>query len=111
VSGLPVLAAGRLPAELTEAVATVPFAIAVLVIVVGLLRVVPSGRAGPAELAAALTLGLDFFLAAGLIRLSAADSFAALGRVAAIVVVRKVIGVGVRTAVTALLGMVPRLRA
>jgi uncharacterized membrane protein len=110
VSGVPV-AAGRLPAEVTDAVATLPFAIAVLVIAVGLVRVVPSGRAGPAEFAAALALGLEFFLAAGLIRLGSADSFAALGLVAAIVVVRQVIGTGVRASVRALLGMAPRLRA
>ena len=104
-------AAGRLPPEVTDAIATLPFAIAVLVIVVGLLRVVPSGRAAPAEFAAALTLGLEFFLAAGLIRLGAADSFAMLGLVALIVAVRKVIGAGVGASVRGLLGMAPRLRA
>ena len=95
------LAAARLPAELVETVSLLPFAIAVLVIGVGLLRVLPSGREGPTELAESLALGLEFFLAAGLIRLAAIDSFGALGVVGLTIVFRKVIGAGVRFAVRA----------
>jgi uncharacterized membrane protein len=94
-----VLSAQRLPPEIVEEVAAVPFAIAVLVIVVGLLRMFSSGRAGPSELTASLSLGLEFFLAAGLIRLAAIDDFGALGIVAAIIALRKVIGFGVSLAV------------
>lgn len=86
---------GTLPADVIGPVSAVAFAIAVLVITVGLARVVPSGPRGPGELAASLALGLEFFLAAGLLRLAAIDSFEALGAVAAIVLVRKVISRGI----------------
>lgn len=72
----------------------VPFAIAVLVIVVGFARVLPSGRMAPDELAASVALGLEFFLAAGLLRL-ASNEISGLGVVAAIVVLRRVIAAGV----------------
>jgi uncharacterized membrane protein len=98
--------------EFMRAVAAVPFAIAVLVITIGLLRVVPSGRSGAAELQASIALGLEFLLAAGLIRLAALDSFQSLGMVAAIIVLRLVIGAGLRFAVRALGPADPsRLRA
>lgn len=101
-SAAAVLGGPRLPPELVHGVAAVPFAIAVLVIVVGVVRVLSSGRAGPSELAAAVALGLEFLLAAGLVRLAAIDDFAALGMVALVIVVRKVVGVGIRSAVRAL---------
>jgi uncharacterized membrane protein len=107
----PLTAAARLPREVVVPVSMVPFAVAVLVIAVGLVRVATSGRLAPAEFAAALALGLEFFLAAGLLRLAAVDTFAALGVVALVIVVRRVIGAGVRASVRALLGMAPRIRA
>jgi uncharacterized membrane protein len=87
---------------LLKAAAAGPFAIAVVVIAVGLVRAASSGRAGPAELAASLALGLEFLLAAGLLRLTAIDDFGALGLVAAIVLLRKLIGTGIRFALRAL---------
>lgn len=89
----------------------VPFAFAVVVITVGLLRAGLAGRGGPAELAAGLSLGLEFLLAAGLLRLSAIDDFAGLGIVAAIVVLRRIIGAGIRFALRALDGAGRRIRA
>ncbi len=84
--------------------AGVPFTIAVMVILIGLVRAAAAGKAAPAELAASLGLGLEFFLAAGLLRLSAIDDFGALAVVAAIVVLRKLISTGIRFAVQALGG-------
>ena len=98
---LAVFAAGRLPSDLVMPISAVPFAMAVIVIVVGLVRVVPSRRVAASELAASLGLGLEFFLAAGLIRLAAINDFGALGLVAAVVLFRRVIGLGVRYAVQA----------
>ena len=77
------------------ALAGVPFALAIVVIAVGLLRAPAQGRRAPAELAAALALGLEFLLAAGLLRLSAIGDFTGLGIVAATVLARKVIGTGI----------------
>lgn len=89
----------------------VPFAFAVAVITVGLLRAGLAGRAGPAELAASVSLGLEFLLAAGLLRLSAIDDLAGLGVVAAIVVLRRIIGAGIRFALRALDAGGRRIRA
>ena len=98
--------------ELPAALAVVPLCMGILVIAIGLLRVPASGRAGPAELAASLSLGLEFFLAGGLLRLSSIDDFAGLAVVAAIVLLRKLIGTGVRFALRALgAGGVRLLRA
>lgn len=98
--------------ELANALAAIPLTIAVLVIAIGLVRVPGAGRAGPAELAASLALGLEFLLAAGLLRLSFIDTFAGLASVAAIVVLRKIISTGVRFALRALgVSRVPRIRA
>jgi uncharacterized membrane protein len=87
---------------LLEAAAAVPFAIAVTVAAVGLLRAPAAGRAAPAELAAALALALEFLLAAGLLRLSGRDDYEALAVVASIVLLRKLISTGIRFALQAL---------
>jgi uncharacterized membrane protein len=98
--------------DLLTAAADVPFALAIVVAAVGLARVPASGRGGPAELAAALALALEFLLAAGLLRLSAIDDFTALGAVAAIVLLRKLIATGLRLALRALGSARPqRIRA
>ena len=101
----------RLSAEVMMAAASLPFAIAVLVIAIAIVRVVPSGRAAPAELAGGLALALEFLLAAGLLRLAAVDELRMLGVVALIVVVRQTISAGVRQSVRGLRGSVPRVRA
>ncbi len=71
------------------------------VIALGLLRV-PARRTGAAHLAASASLALEFFLPAGLLRLSSIGDFAALGIVAAIIFVRKLIAAGIRYALGAL---------
>jgi hypothetical protein len=88
--------------SVVETAAAVPFAMAVAVIAIGLLRLAPAGAAAPAQLAASLALGLEFLLAAGLLRLSAIDDFAALAAVGAIVLLRRVISTGIGFALRAL---------
>ena len=90
------------PASVGHAASAVPFAIAVLVVAVGLVRTMGAGRSAPAELAAALSLGLEFLLAAGLLRLAAIDDFSGLAMVGAIVLLRRVIGFGIRSGLRAL---------
>jgi hypothetical protein len=107
-----VIAAGRLPPELVGYAASVPFALAVAVIAVGVARSVLAWRTAPRQLAAALSLGLELFLAAALIRLAAIDDLADLGLVAAIIALRQLISRGVGFAVRALGADAPgRLRA
>ena len=89
-----------LPGQLLVGASVVPFAMAVLIIIVGFVRVVPSGRMAPDQLAASVALALEFFLAAGLLRLATND-LRSLGVVAAIVLLRRVISAGVRFAVRA----------
>lgn len=84
------------PADLLDALAVVPFAVAGVVVAVGVARLPAAGRAAPAEFAAALGLALEFLLAAGLLRLDALPNFERIAAVGAIVVVREVIGVGLR---------------
>jgi uncharacterized membrane protein len=84
-----------------EMAAAVPFAMAVLIVAIGLLRLPAAGRAAPEELAAALALGLELLLAAGLLRLAVIDDFLSLAVVAAVVVLRKLVSTGIRLAVRA----------
>lgn len=106
------VAAVRLAPEVLKAVATVPFAIGMLVIAVGLVRTLTRRRDAAGQLAASLALGLEFLLASGLIRLAALQSLEAFGLVAIIVILRRVIGVGLAFAVAALQGRQPgRIRA
>lgn len=86
----------------TEAIATVPAGLGVLVIAVAVLRAPLAGRGASRELAAGLGLGLDFFLAAGLLRLSALDDLRSVAVVAAVIALRRVTTVGVGFAVRAL---------
>ena len=85
-----------------EGAAAVPFAMAVAVMTVALVRAGPAGRAGVGGLAAGLALGLEFLLAAGLLRLSGLGDFEALAAVAAVVLVRRLVGIGLRLGVRAL---------
>jgi uncharacterized membrane protein len=84
-----------------EAAAGVPLILSLVVFVVALGRAPASGRRAPDELASGIALALEFLLAAGLLRLSAIDDFGALAGVAAIVVLRKVIATGIRSAARA----------
>ena len=88
--------------EAIAALAVVPLLMGLLVIAVGVLRVPAAGRAGPAELAASLSLGLEFLLAGGLLRLASLDTFGALAVVAAVVLLRRLIGLGIAFGLRAL---------
>jgi len=76
----------------------VPVALALLVTTVGILRALLAPARAAAVLAGAFSLTLEFLLAAGLIRLATRPGFTALGITAAIIVVRQVIGLGLRYA-------------
>ncbi len=87
---------GVLSLDLVAAPAALISLCAIAVVVLGVLAAAGSrGRAGP-TFAAHAGFALELFLAAGLIRLAALDSFRALGTVAAIIAIRQVIGRGVR---------------
>jgi uncharacterized membrane protein len=90
------IAATHLSTDITDALAILPFAIAAFIIVFGVLRSLLAGRRAAPAMLPYLTLGLEFFLAAGLIRLAGADDFATLGVVAAIILARRVISFGIR---------------
>jgi len=68
----------------------------VLVAVIGVARAVLRPAQAQATLASALLLALEFFLAAGLLRLGQATSFTALAITAAIVVTRAIVARGLR---------------
>src|SRR5262245_61493677 len=93
--------AGTLSPELTSAVATAIVAFAALVIFVGSLSSLRAGRHTGRLLATYLGIGLEFFLAAGLVRLASVDTFKMLGLTAAILVVRRVIVLGLGQAARA----------
>ena len=87
--------------SLLAALAAVPFAMAVVVLAVGLVRLPLAGRAAPARFAASLALCLEFLLAAGLLRLSALDTYRALAVTAIVIGLRRLISFGVRAGVRA----------
>lgn len=91
----------HLSPDVTTPVAAVPFTAAVLVIAVGVVRSLVDFRRSGAELAAALKLGLELFLAAGLIRLASGPDLRTLGIVATIIAVRRISGTGIRLAARA----------
>lgn len=80
--------------ELTAAAATGIVAFACLVITVATLTSFRAGRHTGMLFATQLGIGLEFLLAAGLIRLASVDTFAMLGITAAIIVVRRAIVLG-----------------
>jgi uncharacterized membrane protein len=72
----------------------IPYAIGALIIVLGILAA-PRHRLHTARaFSTFLGLGLDFLLAAGLIRLAQQNTFVMLGIAAAIIVVRRIVLVG-----------------
>jgi len=91
-------------AHLVTVAAEVPLACAVLVAAVGVLRaVLTPGFAGDV-LAGSFSLTLELLLAAGIIRLASRPGAMFLGLVALIVLIRQVIGVGLRFGRQALAG-------
>jgi uncharacterized membrane protein len=95
------VSAPHLPSELTSTGAAVPLAIGAAIIILGALFSPFEGRRVASVLADHITLGLEFLLAAGLIRLASVQSFEMLGVVAAIIVTRRVIVIGLRLGVRA----------
>lgn len=93
--------AARLSAGITGPLASAASAIGVLVFVVGTLRALRDPSTVAVRFAATLGLTLEFFLAAGLLRLADEQSLLALAGVAAIVVLRKIAGYGVKLASSA----------
>jgi uncharacterized membrane protein len=91
-----------MPDELMTAAAAVPFSMGVAIMVVGLARLPLAGRMAPVRLSETLSLGLEFLLAATLLRLAALDTYLALSMVATTIVVRKVITAGIRLSIRAL---------
>jgi uncharacterized membrane protein len=89
-----VIPAAALSSELTTALATVIVAFAALVIFAGAFASLRAGPHAGRLLATYLGVGLEFLLAAGLIRLASSESFEMLGLAAAIIVVRRTISLG-----------------
>lgn len=96
-----VAAAGRLPEEVISVAATAIVAFAALVIFAGSLASLRAGRHTGMLTATYLGVGLEFLLAAGLIRLAGAETFAMLGLAAAIIAVRRTVVLGLRYAARA----------
>lgn len=88
------IASAQLSAELTSAVTTAIVAFAALIVFAGSLSSLRAGRHSGRLLATYIGIGLEFFLAAGLIRLASAETFEAIGLAAAIIAVRKTVALG-----------------
>ena len=84
--------------------ALVPAAIALGVVVLGVVRAVAAPRQAAGMLARALALALEFFLAAGLLRLAALQDLSSLGLAGFIVLLRRVMSFGLRFGVRAVDG-------
>ncbi len=72
----------------------IPFAIGATIIVVGVLSAPRRGLHIARALSTFLGLGLEFLLAAGLIRLASQNTFAMLGIAAAIIGARRIVIIG-----------------
>jgi Protein of unknown function (DUF1622) len=80
--------------EVLGVASLIPYAIGALIIVLGILAA-PRHRLHTARaLSTFLGLGLDFLLAAGLIRLAQQNTFVMLGIAASIIVVRRIVLIG-----------------
>jgi hypothetical protein len=82
-------------------VAAITLAIAAAIIILGACFSLFAGKRTAAVFAQQIMLGLEFLLAGGLIRLASAQGFRMLGVVAAIIVVRRTISIGIRFGVRA----------
>lgn len=87
-------ATANLSSDVTGPVAAVIVGFAALVIFAGSLTALRQGRHTGRMLATYLGVGLEFLLAAGLIRLASIDTYAMLGTAAAIIAVRRTIVMG-----------------
>ena len=100
MAALPI-ADARLPSELTSVLATATVGFAALVVVGGVVTAFRGGRHTGTLLATYLGVGLEFLLAAGLIRLASAETFAMLALASAIIAIRRTIVFGLRQAARA----------
>jgi uncharacterized membrane protein len=87
--------------DFMRAAATVPTAIGLAVVAVGVVRALAAPRHAAGSLARALALALEFFLAAGLLRLAALQDLESLGLAAFIIALRRLISYGLRFGVRA----------
>lgn len=78
-----------------EDLAAISTAAGALVVALGVMRAVVRPRSAASSFARAVVLGLEFFLAGGLLRLGDAMTFTALATVAAVVATRQVVSRGV----------------
>lgn len=99
MEGLPI--AARLSSDLTSVLATATVGFACLVIFAGAITALRAGRHTGTLLATYLGIGLEFLLAAGLIRLASVETFAMLALTGAIIAVRRTIVFGLRQAARA----------
>jgi Protein of unknown function (DUF1622) len=83
-----------LPPEVLGIASVIPFAIGAVIIVVGVLSAPRYGLHTARAFSSFLGLGLDFLLAAGLIRLAQQNTFAMLGIAAAIIATRRIVLIG-----------------
>ncbi len=95
------LAVAHLPAELVSTLAGACVAIGSLIIVAGALLSLRAGRWAGLLLANYLSVGVEFFLAGGLVRLAGDQTFAALGLAAVIIILRRMISFGIQLAARA----------
>lgn len=93
--------AGRLPPEWVAGPAAVITAFAAVVLLAGALAAVRSSGGAGRTFAAHTALALELLLAAGVLRLAAVETLESLATVAAIVAVRQVIGLGIRSGAAA----------
>jgi uncharacterized membrane protein len=80
--------------EVLGLASVIPFAIGALIIVVGVLGAPRYGLHTARAFSTFLGLGLEFLLAAGLIRLAQQNTFEMLGVAAAIIVARRIVLIG-----------------
>ena len=90
------LAAGRLPTELVEVPALLVTLAAAIVLATAVLEIARAPGAARRLLAERAGLALELLLAAGLLRLAALDSLEAYAMVATIIVIRQLIGRGIK---------------
>lgn len=93
--------AAQLSAELTAPIATAIVGFGSMVIAAGCITALAKRENTGRALATYIGIGLEFFLAAGLIRLASVDTFKMLGIAASILVIRRSIVLGLGFAVRA----------
>jgi hypothetical protein len=83
-----------IPPEILGIASLIPFAIGVTIVVAGVLVSARHGLHSGTAFSQFLGLGLDFLLAAGLVRLAATSSWAMIGITASIIVTRRIVLIG-----------------